>query len=711
MAKVDSSDKRYDNSEYDDNSDDEDNDDDDDVDEDNDDDDVDNNLNEDEASMGNEEQFEFQNDHEPVVIHVPELEDAHVPELEDAEPPEIIDPDNVSVAASVDEIIEPNAEPDENMQQARLEAEMDARYGPRTSGHNLRRRKQCGYGHLNAVMHEFGLTQYSVKQGLKIFGDRGVEAVLQELRQLHNRKVIIPVKASDLTPEQRKSALSYLTFLKEKRCGKVKGRGCADGRKQRAQFKKDEVSSPTAAIESVILTAAIDGHENRDVGIVDIPGAFMQVDMDETVYMRIDGTMAELLLQIDPDYYGEFVSTVKGKKVIYVLVAKALYGTLKAALLFWRKLTDVLKSWGFEPNPYDACVVNKTIDGKQCTIVWHVDDLKISHVDKEVVSDIITKLSNEFGKEAPLTIKRGKVHDYLGMVLDYSEPGKVKIVMEKYIEGILNEMPADMTGVSPSPAANHLFDVNPEAQKLVPEKQEFFHHVVAQLLFLCKRARPDIQTAVSFLCTRVQNPDVDDYKKLARVIKYLCGTITLPLRLEVNSLSKTSWWVDASYAVHPDMKSHTGGVFSLGRGAIYGTSTRQKINAKSSTEAELIAVAEVLPQALWTRYFLEAQGHKCDDSVLYQDNKSAILLEQNGRASSSKRTRHIDIRYYFITDRIANGEVRIEYCPTTEMLADFFTKPLQGAAFIAFRNFLLNIDSADDISANHGCVCIKCNSQ
>jgi hypothetical protein len=82
----------------------------------------------------------------------------------------------------------------------------------------------------------------------------------------------------------------------------------------------------------------------------------------------------------------------------------------------------------------------------------------------------------------------------------------------------------------------------------------------------------------------------------------------------------------------------------------------------SSTKAELIAVAEVLPQILWTQYFLEAQGYTCDESIVYQDNKNAILLENNGTASSSKRTRHINIRYYFVTNRIADGELSVAYC-------------------------------------------------
>jgi hypothetical protein len=133
----------------------------------------------------------------------------------------------------------------------------------------------------------------------------------------------------------------------------------------------------------------------------------------------------------------------------------------------------------------------------------------------------------------------------------------------------------------------------------------------------------------------------------------------------------------------------------LGKGAIYATSTRQKLNTKSSTEAELVSINDVLPQALWTKYFLEEQGYGCNKAIIYQDNKSAILLENNGRVSSSKRTRHINIRYYFITDRIKNKEVCVEYCPTDSMIADFFTKTLQGQKFITFRNFILSINDSN----------------
>ena len=139
-------------------------------------------------------------------------------------------------------------------------------------------------------------------------------------------------------------------------------------------------------------------------------------------------------------------------------------------------------------------------------------------------------------------------------------------------------------------------------------------------------------------------------------------------------------------------------MLSLGKGAVYGASTRQKLNTRSSTEAELVGVDDCMPQILWTRYFLEAQGYPIQDSVVYQDNQSAMLLANNGRASSSKRTRHMNIRYFFVTDRIHAGDIRVAYCPTDDMIADFFTKPLQGSKFTRFRDQILNVQSEPNVT-------------
>ena len=304
-------------------------------------------------------------------------------------------------------------------------------------------------------------------------------------------------------------------------------------------------------------------------------------------------------------------------------------------------------------------------------------------------TEVIAMINNEFGKEAPITITRGKIHDYLGMTLDYTEAGKVKIKMLDYVTKMLADLPPEMDGEALTPAANHLFSVDDDQTKVDEQKAQFFHTYVAKTLFLCKRARPDLQTAVAFLCTRVQSCDEDDYKKLTRMLQFLRATKDDFLTLSATSLHHVRWWVDASYAVHPDMKSHTGGALSLGSGVIYGTSKRQKLNTKSSTEAEVVGADDVMPQMLWTLYFLEAQGYKIDDNVLYQDNKSSILLENNGRGSSGKRTRHMNVRYFFIADRVKSKEIRIEYCPTGIMVADYFTKPLQGILFRQLRDMIM----------------------
>jgi hypothetical protein len=124
---------------------------------------------------------------------------------------------------------------------------------------------------------------------------------------------------------------------------------------------------------------------------------------------------------------------------------------------------------------------------------------------------------------------------------------------------------------------------------------------------------------------------------------------------------------------------------SLGKGSITGASKKQKINTRSSTESELVGADDMLPQIMWTRYFIEAQGFNVDESILYQDNLSAMLLEKNGKQSSSKKTKHIRVRYFFIKDRIGNGNISVKHCPTGDMVADHFTKPLQGAQFRKFR--------------------------
>jgi hypothetical protein len=137
------------------------------------------------------------------------------------------------------------------------------------------------------------------------------------------------------------------------------------------------------------------------------------------------------------------------------------------------------------------------------------------------------------------------------------------------------------------------------------------------------------------------------------------------------------------------MKSHTGAIVGIGKGPFWAKSTLQRLNSKSSTEAELIGASDSVGQLLWTRQFLAGQGYNVQPAVLYQDNQSTMALMKNGR-SNSERTRHIAIRYFFISDRIEKKEIRVEYLATGDMIADILTKPLQGEQFIRLRKMLLN---------------------
>ena len=165
-------------------------------------------------------------------------------------------------------------------------------------------------------------------------------------------------------------------------------------------------------------------------------------------------------------------------------------------------------------------------------------------------------------------------------------------------------------------------------------------------------------------------------------MRYLRGTKELPLILSADSKNIVKWWVDGSYGIHPDARIQTGGTASLGKGSFISTYIKLRLNTRSSTETELVAADDMMPHLCWTNYFLECQEYNINSTIMYQDNQSAILLENNGRSSSSKRNKHLNVRYLFITDRIKKGDLHIEYCPTDNMVADFFTKPLQGKTFL-----------------------------
>jgi hypothetical protein len=207
------------------------------------------------------------------------------------------------------------------------------------------------------------------------------------------------------------------------------------------------------------------------------------------VHVRFTGKMLDLLIEIDANMYKLCVMMEGKERVMYVELLKALYRMVRAARLFWEKLSGKLLEWGFTPNPYNPCVVNKMIKGKQLTVAWHIDDLKASHVLSTVVDKFIEDMESEFGKETPINKSHRKVHDYLGMKLDFSKPSEVMVTMIDYIKAVLHNAPKEMCGRVVTMAACHLFQVNSmNPVYLGEEKAEIYVRIVMQLLFLSQCA-------------------------------------------------------------------------------------------------------------------------------------------------------------------------------------------------------------------------------
>ena len=171
-------------------------------------------------------------------------------------------------------------------------------------------------------------------------------------------------------------------------------------------------------------------------------------------------------------------------------------------------------------------------------------------------------------------------------------------------------------------------------------------------MFLCKHGCQDIQPAIVFMATRVTQPNEGDWKKLIKMMNFLKATKDDIPVISCDDTNSIKWHIDAAFAIHKDMKSHTGATMTLGAGMITSISTKQKVNTCSSTESELVVHDDVVSKILWSKQFIEAQGFTVNANIVYRDNTSAMKLKENGEASSGKCTRHFDIKYFYITDLI-----------------------------------------------------------
>ena len=285
-----------------------------------------------------------------------------------------------------------------------------------------------------------------------------------------------------------------------------------------------------------------------------------------------------------------------------------------------------------------------------------------------------------------ITEKTGPIVPYLGMQFDFTPNDYVALSAEKFITGVLALF--NVTEFAEFPADSCMRVCNPDLPQLSPTLAKQFHSLAYKLLYLAKRYRFDLLPVSQFLTTRVHISTAEDLQKAQTALEYLHLSKSLELRLNAKHPPAVLCFIDASHAVNPKRRSQGAACIGLGRGHIHASTASLKQNTKSSLESEYITTADNVTDAIYVRNYLLELGYEVPPATIYQDNEAAIKLCNNG-VSGSHKSRRIDIRHFFIEDRVSSGHIRIKYVNTKDMIADFLTKPLMGSQFYKLRDLLL----------------------
>lgn len=303
----------------------------------------------------------------------------------------------------------------------------------------------------------------------------------------------------------------------------------------------------------------------------------MQADMDGRWYTWDFMRRWWSNSKISSDTHHQYICTVKGKPTLFLRLRKALYGTLREVYLFWKKLSKAVHKWGFLTNSYHSCVANKEILDLYALVLWHVEDLKISHANSKVVDRIISVLEEEFGKEALLTKNKRKSawiswDDSLFFIGSASEG-----VYARLHRTLVTDQPKDIASVATKPPTNHLLQSINKNRYSLRWRKRIFSIISLQIYCFCQ----SVQDCSLHILLRMWENQMRIITKLRQ--RDLRGTMTMTLNMCPINADVVQWWIDAPFAVHNDIGSHTGGIMMVGCREFYSSLARQKINSKIST--------------------------------------------------------------------------------------------------------------------------------
>lgn len=282
----------------------------------------------------------------------------------------------------------------------------------------------------------------------------------------------------------------------------------------------------------------------------------------------------------------------------------------------------------------------------------------------------------------------GEIHFVLGMSIKRDRANKMLFInQEKYLESVLNRF-----GMQDCKPVSTPLEPGVTFHKRLNDEEPCDKHVYQQaigcLTYVSTATRPDIAAAVSILSTLTSDPSKEHWTGIKRLLRYIKGTLNFGLKFRAHGDEELYGYSDANWAGDVDTRRSTSGyVFKIADSTISWSSRKQATVAKSTTEAEYVSLSQATQEAIWMRQLLSDVGHKADKpTLLYEDNQGAIEIAKNQRLHS--RTKHIDITFHFIRERISSNEIKVMYCESESMLADIMTKGLSKIRFEKLRYML-----------------------
>ena len=466
-------------------------------------------------------------------------------------------------------------------------------------------------------------------------------------------------------PRDRKAVGSRWVFkVKHHSDGRVERYKCrlvAKGYSQLYGADYDETFSPVVRFSSIRTLLSFAVQNNLHVHQMDVVTAFLNGHLEEEIYME------------QPEGYVK-----PGQEHLVCKLKRSIYGLKQSPRCWSKAFTEFMMGIGFKQSTSDPCVFVRSRQELEILAVY-VDDLILITESTESMNELKAALKERYKMK-----DMGELSYILGIsVIQDKEKNRVILHQKHYIEAILRKYGMDNANPVATPA-----DANVKLKKSdgvsKPVHQHTYQSMVGSLLYAAMATRPDIAQAVSAVSKFNANPDASHLTAVKRILRYLKGTVNIALKYEKSVSGALIGYSDADWAGdQDDRRSTTGNIFLLSGGAVSWLSKKQATVALSTAEAEYIALSQAAQEGIWLKRLLCDLGVESMPTVILEDNQGAIAIAKN--PVNHSRTKHIDIRYHYIRECVQNGQIELQYCPTNDMKADIFTKPLARPQFEYLR--------------------------